>query len=470
MEAILRKWFSRSAVVALAALLAHAGSALAADETTPKPSAPTKVDADKPKAEPDKPKFSLDEPADDRRVLAVSSRLSVDGKLETALGGGKSQTLPLVVEATHVYSERRLAGAGRGPEALRSLRAYERAEATIEVNDQTSSSRLGPERPLIVAHGRREGLELYCLGERLRYSELELLRTAGDPLIALGMLPRMEVTVGQTWTAESWVIQTLTGTEAVLKSDLACTLESVAGDVAKVGFKGKLEGATLGATAELSLTGHYLYDMKSHYLSHLELTQTEKRSVGAVSPGLDVTAKVVVDQKPAPSTGRLTDDATRAVPLEPDPQDLALALELPWKVRLVHGRNWHVYHQRERVAVLRLMDRGSLIAQCNVTPVAPAAPGKHTPEKEFLDDVGTALGERLKKIEAAEEVKSQSGRYIFRVVARGEANGLPVHWIYYLCADPSGRQVSLVFAVETSLREKLEGDGLPVVERLEFLP
>jgi hypothetical protein len=103
-----------------------------------------------------------------------------------------------------------------------------------------------------------------------------------------------------------------------------------------------------------------------------------------------------------------------------------------------------------------------------VTPVASAGLGRHTPEEEFQADVRAALGTRFKELEQSEVLEIGNGRYCYRVTARGEANGLDMHWLYYLIAVPSGRQVSFVFAVETALRKELADRDLEIVKSLEL--
>jgi hypothetical protein len=147
-----------------------------------------------------------------------------------------------------------------------------------------------------------------------------------------------------------------------------------------------------------------------------------------------------------------------------------LEFRSPWNVQFAYDRNWHVFHQSDKTAVLRLLDKGSLIAQCNLSPAPAAAPGQHTPDDQFQKDIRNSLGDRVRTIEQAELLKSGDNTYRYRVTVVGEANKIPMHWIYYLCADPSGRQVAFVFAVESKLREQLGNRDLGIVQSLEFLP
>ena len=149
-----------------------------------------------------------------------------------------------------------------------------------------------------------------------------------------------------------------------------------------------------------------------------------------------------------------------------------------WRVKLYHDRLWHLFHQGTTVAVLRLMDKGSLIAQCNVSPIGPAPAGKHIGEKQFQDDVQKAIGADFEKFEKAEIVPSQDKRFIFRVIASGNANQkttkgvtkVPVNWIYYLIADADGRQMVLVFTVESSLIERLQNRDINLALGVDFQP
>jgi hypothetical protein len=414
-------------------------------------------------------KYVLEEPNGDARVFRVEVRPEVKGQLDTATGDGKAVAHDLTVTATLKYLERRLSGTGRDAESLRSLRHYEEAGARIEVDQQLTSSRLREGRKLLVAQGRREGISVYSSSGRMSYEEIELLRVPGDSLAALALLPPKPVELGEKWTVPSWGAQMLAGAEAALKSDLVCTLERVDADVAHVKFAGHVEGASAGAAAAVDIEGHYQFDLRKKVLRRLEISQAEKRTVGPVTPGMRVTARVVTERTPSSSNGPLTDAAVAAVPLVPDASAVMLEFRSPWNVQFEFDRNWHVFHQSEKVSVLRLLDKGSLIAQCNLSLVPAAAAGQHTSEAQFEKDIRAALGDRVRTVEKGEVLAGSDGCYRYRVAVIGEANKIPMQWIYYLCADASGKQVAFVFAVESKLAEQLAGRDLAIVQSLRFL-
>lgn len=423
-------------------------------------------------------KLELSESATDNRTFQVALRMDLDGQVQAAVGESKAVAMKLTGTAQLAFHERRLSSLGRDAADFRGLRIYERADFHSQVADRVSDTSLRPEFRQIMAEGQTEGLRLYSLFGPLTYEELELLRPPVDSLTAVALLPADRVEVGETWDAPRWSLQFLTAVEAVEQGELKCTLESAKENIAKVTFTGQIKGGILGASSEIKLSGHYLYDLQQHCLTHIELIQTETRSVGAVTPGLKVTAKATLDRRPAENPA-LKDAAIEAAPREPKPESLLLVMDAhDWKIKLYHDRLWHLFHQGSTVAVLRLMDKGSLIAQCNVSPIGPAPAGKHIGEQQFQDDVQKAIGADFEKFEKAEIVPTQDKRFIFRVIASGSANQktakgvskVPVNWIYYLIADADGRQMVLVFTVETTLVERLQNRDINLALGIDFQP
>ncbi len=415
--------------------------------------------------------YALSEPVDDQRIRAVSAKLDVTGQITPTIAVGKTgKPLPLSVEAKFRFRERRLSGAGRDARTLRGVRYYEEVAAKIRVGDRETAPRLQPGHRLIAALGTREGVERYCPSAPLSRPELDLLQTPGDSLALLVLLPTTPVTIRDTWTPESWAVQMLSGVEAATKTELTCKLISVERDVAKVSFAGKVEGATLGAAASLTVNGHYLFDLKQKLITHAEITQTELRDSGPYNPAMNVKATMIVDRKTTDDVTPLSDVLAKELPLEPTLLNKALVFRPPWNIELIHDRNWHLFHQTSAVAVLRLLDEtGAFVSQCSIAPIVSAKPGEHTSEQQFQNDIRTSLGTQLKEITKAELIDSKDGRFLYRVTAVGEANKRPLTWFYYLCAAPSGRQVSLVFVVDTKYVDRLGNRDLEIVNSLQFL-
>ncbi|NQV23685.1 MAG: hypothetical protein HQ518_04885 [Rhodopirellula sp.] len=423
--------------------------------------------------------ISVSEPATDQRVFSVRARLQVNGHIETssqpAAASGptadsqKPTGLKLEVDGKFSFLERRLPAGGQDADAFRSLRRYQLAEADITIDGQKTVNQLPGNSRQIVAEGTSTGIQVWSPDTHMSYLAVELLRSPGDSLALAALLPSTSVEQGSAWEPAYWTLPMLTGIEAVSKSTLKCTVSKIDDQYVVILVSGGVEGATLGAFANIEIDGQIAWDRKAGHIRQAKITQKEKRTVGAVSPGMNVTATVYIDRQLSGVKGGLTDSVTDAIPISPEADQLALAFSCPWNLTFACDRDWHVFHQTKDVAVLRYLRNGSLIAQCNVSPVPQAAAGSHTPEPQFQSDIQTALGSQFRKIEKAEQIPTTDGLWLYRVTATGVARDVPMHWFYYLCAAPDGRQVAFVYAVESQLVEQFGGQDIAQVRSLQFL-
>ncbi len=422
-------------------------------------------------------RIELREEATDTRIRNVAVELNVSGKIFPEPGPEKA--LKLAVEAHFDYSERRLAGTGRESLALRSIRHYDRARATIEAGEQISNVTLRNSQRLIIAGGQAEGIDLFSPSGPLTYGELELLRIPCDSLAVLALLPESAVESGETWKVADWALPLLTGVESVEKGAVTCKLEAVKPGEVRINFSGDVSGATTGAAATVRVDGYLIFDREQNLVSRLELTQSEKRVVGAVSPGLDVVARARVTRAGATRPARLTDTDLVNVPLDANAANRLVMFDAPaWNVRFYHDRRWHLFQQTSELALLRLLDKEGLIAQCNIKKLPDAEPGKHVSREQFQADIERTLGKNFQEFVQTEKLKLKEGLFVVRVVVLGtverknvkkEPEISPMQWIYYLVANPDGRQIAFVFSVDPKQMDVLDGRDLSIVAGLEFL-
>ena len=116
------------------------------------------------------------------------------------------------------------------------------------------------------------------------------------------------------------------------------------------------------------------------------------------------------------------------------------------------------------------MENGALIAQCNVSQRKAAPAGSHTSEQDFQNDIRSTLKGQLSEIVRAQELKTNDGRFLYRVTAVGTSRDKAMNWFYYLCAAPDGRQTAFVFSIESRFVEQLANRDIAMVETLQFLP
>ena len=425
--------------------------------------------------------YTLEEPATDVRVRHVEMQVIIDGKIVTSAGGGKTVSHDLDAQAAYRFRERRLTGAGRDAEAYRSVREYEQASTRTKISDEVSTLSMPARMRVIVSHGQRSGMERYCPQTLMTRDALDLIDVPGDPLSVLALLPTRQVEVDEEWDIEDWAVQMLSTVDATSKTEMTAKLASVNGDVAKIEFNGSVEGARLGALTNVKLSGHLLFDLEKQMVTSVDLTHSEQGAIGTIAPGIDSEAHVVITRSLASGDGALTGKLAESIPLDPPGDCLPLEFDAgPWGLSLVHGRGWHVFHANfdtdPQVVILRLMDQGTLVCQCNFSPVAKVAPGQTTPVEDYEASIRQSLGSQFGAIVARDRIPAQDDRTIFRVTVEGkytlpngeESQEVPMTWLYYLCADPSGRQVSFVFALEPEMRERLAGQDRQIVETLQF--
>ena len=400
-------------------------------------------------------------------VSDVNVTVDINGHFLTS-GDGGAIKLELQSKAAYNFLERRIEGSGREAKTLRSLRHYKSAQTESTVGTKRTKTQIPDSLRTLVARGKAEGVEFFNLSQAMNRTTLDMLNMPCDTLPVVSLLPDAEVEVGETWAPPVWTIQMLCGVEAVLESKVECKLKSANAKEAEITVVGTVSGATYGARCELAVSGTMHYDMANKRIDRVAFKQAENRSVGAVSPGMEIVAAVSWTRVPTKSIGPITDQLVATVPMEPAEKLGLLSFTTPWNASFPHDRNWHVFHTTPKICVLRLVEKGNLIAQINVSEIMKMPAGQHTSEQQFQNDIRQSLGNRLTDIEKAELLKTDDGRWLYRVIANGEANNQKLSWVYYLCAAPSGEQTSFVFSLAKADMEKLANRDLAIVLGLKF--
>jgi len=418
----------------------------------------------------------------DPQPFQVKIDVQTTGHVYTSRTGGKSERHTMNAAAAFEFQERRLPPAGRDAEALRAARDFQKARMETQVSDKRTTTELSPLERFIVATGQREGISAYSPTTLLSRDTLDLLEMPADPLVLTALLPPDAVDKGSEWTPAEWVTQMFATVEAVEAIEAKCRVDSLDEGTAVLAITSRVRGQRLGANTDVHISGTVTFDRASKSLSAAHLTYTVKATIGTVTPGIDAKTEARMIRRPAAGPGRLVDSVIDAVPVEAPAAAQRLVFHAePWNVRLQHGRGWHVFQAvlegSPQVVILRQIDRGSLVCQCNVTTLPSAPAGQHAPKEQFDRDIERSLGNRFKQFLSRETVPGPGGRMIYRVEVEGESEvagnkgavQIPMNWIYYLVADPSGRQMSFVFAVEPSLRGELSGEDLEMVKNVQFL-
>jgi hypothetical protein len=406
-------------------------------------------------------------PAGQRPTEKYEVTLEAGGKVKLA-AEGKRQELPMSVVANLTYLQRPLEG---NDKATRQLRHYLKATAAIKVDKGSQQSVLGEKHRLIVAETSGARTTLFCPDASLSREELDLLEVQGTGASFGQLLPEKKVASGEKWKLSDGALTALLGLDAVSFSDVESMLGDVKQDVAHITGGGAVTGAIGGVNTEIELKLKYTFDLKTRRVDWLALLIKEKREIGHVGPGLEIVAKIVLKATPANAPAELSDAKIAKLHMQSEPELLRLSFVSPKSdFELIHPRDWYVTAADNDITVMRLVDRGELVAQCNVAKVKLPAGKDDISLADYQGEVQHALGKNFGQFETAGQTLDSAGRRIYRVVASGEASKLPIHWIYYLICSQNGERISLAFTVESDLMgrfgkaDRLLADGLKLGE------
>lgn len=405
-------------------------------------------------------------PGDVDRVAVV---LEVGGELKEMVDN-KIHRPKLSVVCNLTYDEKTLEVPAVADGRVRSIRHYDKIDTVIKVEDEGLKPTLRTQRQLIATEAEGGKLTLFSPLGTLSRDELELINILGNSLLLDRLLPARPVAVGDSWKHSDKLIAAMFRLDAVAKVEAGSKLTEVTDQVARFEMSGHVEGASGGVSTTIDLKAKYRFNLATKRIDWLGLLVKEDRDIGHVTDGVDATARLQVQVAPRVETAQLNDAALAGLSLEPS-NDLTQLIYRPksgdWQ--FVHDRSWHVTGDRADLAVLRMLDRGDLLAQCNVAPLPKREPGGQLSLAEFQADVQKSLGDSFGEFVEAGQAANEANYRVHRVVVRGKVEDLPIQWNYYLVADQHGNQVVFAFTVEQSLTERLGKADEKLVGALRFI-
>ncbi|HEX3997145.1 MAG TPA: hypothetical protein VHX65_01175 [Pirellulales bacterium] len=409
--------------------------------------------------------YDLQSKCQSKGVYSVAAKIQVDGKLQPS-ADAKTASLPITVRGRFKYDEIRL---DDGKTAnRRSLRYYHEAGAAIEVNKHRDSPKLREDSRFVLVHADAAKVSISSLHGPLTREELDLIDLPANTLLMDQLMSAEKVNVGGSWKVPDALLAKLVCVDIVSRNEVTCELSNVNKSVAEIKVGGRLNAAVTGVATEIRLNGTATFDLDHHCLTSIQLRIKERRAIGYVGPGLDVTAQLDIQITPQADSAELTPAIVKeAGESDPSTHPLALRSETGG-YQLVYDRRWHVTRNETQLVVLRLIDRGELIAQCNISPLPRLDQGKTVTIEEFQAEVQKSLGKRFDKFETVAEGKGAGGLRVLKVVASGFASEVPIQWRYYLAIDPDGRRLALAYTMESDLIERFADADVAMTESIEF--
>ncbi len=404
-------------------------------------------------------------------ATAVAVSLDVDGTI-TLTGEGKTQTVPLGVAAKFAYEEMRLDD-GKPKSAVRAARFYSAADAKFEINKQPVVPHLDDEHRLMLAEDSSTGFVISSPAGPLTREELDLVDIPGNTLYLDCLLPSedtaKDVKIGDSWAPADKSLARLLGIDIVSRNELKCSVRDADDKGETISISGTVAGAVMGVATEMQLDGEAKSDSQRRRIVSLQLRIKEQRAAGHTSPATDVVAKLKIDAAPVEECKDLTADVVKGLPTEPAKATPPLILHpASAGLQLVYDRRWQTTRDEQTVTVLRLVDRGELVAQCNVSLLANPS-GKPTSLEDFQGDVQKVLGSHFGSFDSVEASKSAAGLQVYRATVSGKVSDLPIQWRYYLVQDEHGHKAALTYTMEQDLVERFSELDAQMIDSLAFV-
>jgi len=311
----------------------------------------------------------------------VSCRVDIAGTLTVpASKNAASQTLKISGASSIKYHERVLSLA-QG-KAAKTVRLVQKMDFSRKVGEQDQENKLRPDVSLLVIQ-RLDNVEVpFSPQGPLLLGEIELVRTDVFTPALAGLLPRAPVKTGDEWPADLDAIKELTDLEKVAKGALTCRFEGidrVNAQLARVGFRGVINGVGEDGPAQHELEGFFNFDLKSNHISYVSLQGVHRPLSAAGLPQGEIKGTFVLTREPA-EIAELSDAALARWNLNANDDNTQLLFDTP-EARFVYPRHWRVDEANGRQ--IHLVEKQGSDLLMTLDPIAKQ-PSAVTFQKEVL--------------------------------------------------------------------------------------
>ncbi|MCG8586767.1 MAG: hypothetical protein MI757_18850 [Pirellulales bacterium] len=410
---------------------------------------------------------SLSTTSRDGDLSRVQVALEVNGHVRHQHEGQPKQ-IPFQVDGSLVYHERLV----RKERNLSSVRYYDKSLAKINLDGDVVEPTFREDRRLIVAQPSDTGIILFSPSGTLRREELDIIDIQGNTLLLPKLLPGQSVKVGQSWKIKDGTLAELLSLDKLSSNSVKCKLTKVESGVAHIAIEGSVSGSVDGSLTEIVLKGTLGFHAARSKIAWLTLNLDENRMAGPAGPGVKLSGKLRVTISPLETSEQLSDTALADVSLAPTAPLVLLRHDAAsGRFRAWHDRRWHVVDQREGSTVLRMIDHGQRVAQCNINIAEPAEDEKSTLTlAKFRAEVQKALTHRDAKITSSKEYKGRTNHKVYGVKCAGKVAGVNIAWHYFHVLNTKTlHRATLVITLEASRADALERTDLMIARSMQLL-
>ncbi len=398
-------------------------------------------------------------------IYRVTSRLDGRGTVSPE----QEKSVPLRLDARFEYDERIISR--QSP--LKSIRDYQTARAEIRLGSGSMVNDLSATNQQIIVQSNdlKDRIRVASLGGPLTQNEFELVSTPASTLILGELVRRSQVAAGEKWTPEKDVLARFVNIDSIDESDVELKLEKFDGGIARIFIGGEINGWIDDANTVITISGAIDFDTRRGVATSCELTFSQQRDRSRLYPGLDATFKLATRIQDGGTSHHLTDDGLADLRKKTGKitNDLLLVTR-DRQIEIRHTHDWRVIGEGDERSVMRLMENGEMLGQCDIISLPPRAEDQPQTLEQFRKVVETKLETNSAAITATRQATTASGLEWMRVTATGESNGVRLVWNYYTITQTDGRRVQLVFTTEPELSPRFDRQFDALLARIRFRP
>lgn len=400
----------------------------------------------------------------------IDARYEHDGIVivDNAGQSEEAEKLKMKTVADLVFHQR-LTGSAKDPQAIRY---YDSSYGNFNIHKGKSKASLENKNRLIVARlkskpGQR--IQMASVQDLLNQSELNLIKNPADPLTYAGLLTKKSVTAGDKWEVEKSALADFLAVDRILFTDAKMMLKTATRATARIYLLGQVDATVDDAGTSMKVSAVFDVDRKTNQVTQVRVSIDENRQAGQVAPGFEGKSRVSIQLSGDDGCKHLA-----TANLKKLTQSRRIKQRLQWmsdagKFALEYDPRWKMIASENQAAILRYVDDGDLMAQCNVVQL-PSRPASNplTLEK-YREEIETIIRpDKTAKLIGATKIKTTQGLDAFRVSVKGIEKDVPVKWIYYHVAAEDGRRLTFIFTLEQEIADVFQPSDQRMVNGLSF--
>lgn len=372
--------------------------------------------------------------------------------------------LPLEVRARLAFEQQSVIS------SQQALRHYQKAAAKITINKKSHTTSLDENNQTVgafLAANRSQTKPVLFASKYdiLQQSEQELITTPFDFLTLPGFFSKDNTKIDEPWQPSDQDLINVLAINRLYSNEVKLTVKAHTDRETKIYITGGATGEIDGEDISVDLRGVALIDNQNHCVKSLRVNINEDRNAGQIAPGFTGLVKLDLKVTPKKSAERIPPAAITQA-REFRTQKLAWKPENSFEIYF--DPRWRLITNEDQAAIMRLLDDGDLLAQCNIVQLPDLPENRVLELSEFRDEVVKMIDDTPAEVISSNKRTTSRDLHVLQVEVLGEENGIEIRWIYNHVAHQDGRRLTFVFTVEDEVYDYFANFGHGLIDSVIF--